>query len=45
VFLTQPLIISIAKVRRSTTITAGKREATNFYVWDSEEAAKAFFHR
>jgi hypothetical protein len=22
---------------------SGKREATNFYVWDSEDAAKAFF--
>jgi heme-degrading monooxygenase HmoA len=25
------------------TINSGKREATNFYIWDSEEAAKAFF--
>src|SRR6476661_2493574 len=26
------------------TFNSGKREATNFYVWDSEEAAKAFFN-
>jgi heme-degrading monooxygenase HmoA len=25
------------------TFSSGKREATNFYLWDSEEAAKAFF--
>ncbi len=25
------------------TLNPGKREATNFYVWDSENAAKAFF--
>ncbi len=25
------------------TLNSGKREATNFYVWDSEDAAKAFF--
>jgi heme-degrading monooxygenase HmoA len=25
------------------TLNAAKREATNFYVWDSEDAAKAFF--
>ena len=25
------------------TLNSGKREATNFYVWESEEAAKAFF--
>jgi heme-degrading monooxygenase HmoA len=25
------------------TINSGKREATNFYVWDSEEAAEGFF--
>ena len=25
------------------TINPDKREATNFYVWDSEEAARAFF--
>ena len=25
------------------TLNFGKREATNFYVWESEEAAKAFF--
>ena len=28
--------------RRSRSIS-GKREATNFYVWESEDAAKAFF--
>ena len=25
------------------TLNSGKREATNFYVWESEDAAKAFF--
>ncbi len=25
------------------TLNAAKREATNFYVWDSEEAGRAFF--
>jgi hypothetical protein len=25
------------------TFNSGKREATNFYVWDSQDAAKAFF--
>ena len=25
------------------TLNAGKREAANFYVWDSEDTAKAFF--
>ena len=25
------------------TVNSGKREATNFYVWDSEGAARAFF--
>jgi len=28
---------------KAFTVNSGKREATNFYVWDSEEAAKAFF--
>src|SRR5258708_28898074 len=28
---------------KAFTIDSGKREATNFYVWDSEDAAKAFF--
>ena len=28
---------------KAFTINAGKREAVNFYVWDSEETAKAFF--
>jgi hypothetical protein len=25
------------------TVNAAKREAVNFYVWDAEEAARAFF--
>ena len=25
------------------TVNSGKREAMNFYVWDSEDAARAFF--
>ena len=29
---------------KAFTINPGKREATNFYVWDSEDAAKAFFN-
>ena len=28
---------------KAFTINSGKREATSFYVWDSEDAAKAFF--
>ena len=28
---------------KAFTLNSGKREAANFYVWDSEEAAKAFF--
>ena len=28
---------------KAFTLNSGKREAENFYVWDSEEAAKAFF--
>ena len=28
---------------KALTLNSGKREATNFYVWDSEDAAKAFF--
>ena len=28
---------------KTFTVNSGKREATNFYVWDSENAAKAFF--
>ena len=28
---------------KAFTFNSGKREATNFYVWDSEEVAKAFF--
>ena len=29
---------------KAFTLNAGKREATNFYVWDSEDAAAAFFN-
>ena len=28
---------------KAFTLNAAKREATNFYVWESEDAAKAFF--
>lgn len=28
---------------KAFTLNAGKREATNFYVWESEDAAQAFF--
>ena len=28
---------------KAFTVNSEKREATNFYVWDSEAAAKAFF--
>src|SRR5580765_4715176 len=28
---------------KAFTLNSPKREATNFYVWDSEPAAKAFF--
>jgi heme-degrading monooxygenase HmoA len=28
---------------KAFTLSFGKREATNFYVWDSEDAANAFF--
>lgn len=28
---------------KAFTVNPEKREAVNFYVWDSEEAAKAFF--
>ena len=28
---------------KAFTFNSEKREATNFYVWDSEDAAKAFF--
>ena len=28
---------------KAFTVNAGKREATNFYIWDSEEAAREFF--
>jgi hypothetical protein len=28
---------------KAFTLNSVKREATNFYVWDSQDAAKAFF--
>ena len=28
---------------KAFTLNSGKRDATNFYVWESEVAAKAFF--
>jgi len=28
---------------KAFTVNSAKREATNFYVWDSEDAARAFF--
>ena len=28
---------------KAFTLNPAKREATNFYVWDSEDAAKAYF--
>ncbi len=28
---------------KAFTLNSAKREATNFYVWDSDQAAKAFF--
>lgn len=28
---------------KAFTLNSGKREATNFYVWESEDVAKAFF--
>lgn len=28
---------------KAFTVNSAKREAVNFYVWDSEDAAKAFF--
>ena len=28
---------------KAFTVNSAKREATNFYVWNSEDAAKAFF--
>jgi hypothetical protein len=28
---------------KAFTLNSGKREATNFYVWESDDAAKAFF--
>ena len=28
---------------KAFTLNSAKREAANFYIWDSEEAAKAFF--
>jgi hypothetical protein len=28
---------------KAFTLDAGKRQATNIYIWDSEDAARAFF--
>jgi heme-degrading monooxygenase HmoA len=28
---------------KAFTVNAGKREAVNFYIWESEDAARAFF--
>ena len=28
---------------KAFTLNSGKREATNFYVWETEDAARAFF--
>lgn len=28
---------------KAFTLNSAKREASNFYIWDSEDAAKAFF--
>ena len=28
---------------KAFTLNSGKREATNFYVWESEDAARTFF--
>jgi heme-degrading monooxygenase HmoA len=28
---------------KAFTLNSGRREAANFYVWDSEDAARAFF--
>jgi hypothetical protein len=28
---------------KAFTFNSGRREATNFYVWESDDAAKAFF--
>jgi len=28
---------------KAFTVNSGKREATNVYIWDSEDAARAFF--
>src|SRR5262247_2453308 len=29
---------------KAFTLNSGRREATNFYIWESEDAAKAFFN-
>ena len=29
---------------KAFTFSSGKRQATNFYVWESEDAARAFFN-
>jgi len=35
--------VGVAVALEGFTLNPEKREAVNFYVWDSEEAAKAFF--
>ncbi len=40
----RPRFVGMPGLRSKTfTLNAAKREATNFYVWDSEDAARAFF--
>jgi len=40
----RPMFEGMAGLRSKTfTFNSAKREAANFYVWDSEDAAKAFF--
>jgi len=53
--LDEQAVRKIAETARSTfegmpglrskafTVNSGKREATNFYIWDAEDAAEAFF--
>jgi hypothetical protein len=40
----RPKFEGMAALRsKAFTLNSAKHEATNFYVWDSEDAAKAFF--
>ena len=40
----RPMFEGMAGLRsKAFTLNSAKHEATNFYVWDSEDAAKAFF--